>query len=297
MRRFFDENSIPKGWLDENAVAVGWFDSSLVQKTNTGNIALNQTATFTDADQFYAGVLTQLITLNQTATFTDADQFYAGVLTRLITLNQTATFTDGDRFYGNLSTVYIGKLKNIPNAEGNLTKALLKSSRVMFVNSELYLLLNTNLKFRDWTYLLLDNQHGITELVKVTACVGNNGLAIERGQEYSCNSEFGSAIIKHVETIESILHQAPSDVLNITTSGGIGLFDGGVLEYPAITFTHLGNTESVGDSKVILSVKRLATCCKSGQPPEIPVGLLPYRIIDNSELRIIDDEEIRSISG
>lgn len=191
----------------------------------------------------------------------------------------------------------MNQFRLIPNARGFLTAPLRRYSSVMQVDVTLYNLMFSNLEWRDWTYLLLDNQHGITELVKVTACVGNNGLAIERGQEYSCNSEFGSAIIKHVETIESILHQAPSDVLNITTSGGIGLFDGGVLEYPAITFTHLGNTESVGDSKVILSVKRLATCCKSGQPPEIPVGLLPYRIIDNSELRIIDDEEIRSISG
>ena len=191
----------------------------------------------------------------------------------------------------------MNQFRLIPNARGNLTAPLRRYSSVMYVDASLYSLVLSSLEWRDWTYLLLDNQYGTTELVKVTACVGNNGLAIERAQEYSCGSEFGSAVIKHVETIESILYHAPSDALSITTSGGIGLFDGDTLEYPAITFTHLGNTESVGDSKVILSVKRLATCCKSGQPPEIPVGLLPYRVIDNNELRIIDDDEIRSISG
>ena len=186
---------------------------------------------------------------------------------------------------------------HIPNARGTLEAPLRRHSAVMYVNSELYNLIKSKLEWQDWTFLLVDNECGVTELVKVIGCVASNGLTIERGKEYSIAGEFTTAILRYVDTLDAIISRADKHKLTISTTGGIGLFNENTLEYPVIKFTHLGNTESVGDSKIILSVKSLATCCKTGQPPEIPLELLPYRIIDNNELRILDDTEIRSISG
>ena len=320
-RRFFDSSTIPKGLFDQNAAPVGWFDADLlnvVPAATGGGITVTQSTPYTDADQFHAGTLNRNIIeastyvdpdqfhtgiiahgIVQASTYVDPDQFHEGVLTGTLYLTQNTTYVDPDQFHtGSITAPQSNNsLRTLPNARGYLTAPLRQTANVMFVDEVLYDTLSTHLGWNDWTYLMIDNGYGVKEVVKVTGVLGNQGVSIERSQEYSEASSFTEANIYYVNTLEAILFGTPSQELSMTTSGGIGLFDENLLEYPILSFTHLGNTESVGDSKVILSVKRLATCCKSGQPPEIPVGLLPYRIIDNSELRIIDDEEIRSISG
>ena len=296
---YTDADQFHAGTLNRNIIEASPYVD--LDQFHTGTLALNviQASTYTDADQFHAGSVAFSSALEQTATYVDPDQFHAGTLIIGTLVRQVSTYVDPDQFHtGSVHAPQSNNsLRTLPNARGYLTAPLRQTANVMFVDEVLYDTLSTHLGWNDWTYLMIDNGYGVKEVVKVTGVLGNQGVSIERSQEYSGASSFTEANIYYVNTLEAILFGTPSQELSMTTSGGIGLFDENLLEYPVLSFTHLGNTESVGDSKIILSVKRLATCCKSGQPPEIPVGLLPYRIIDSNELRIIDDEEIRSISG
>ena len=315
---YVDPDQFHTGTLTLNVIQASTYTDA--DQFHTGTLALNvtQASTYTDADQFHAGTLNRNIIeastyvdpdqfhtgiiahgIVQASTYVDPDQFHEGVLTGTLYLTQNTTYVDPDQFHtGSITAPQSNNsLRTLPNARGYLTAPLRQTANVMFVDEVLYDTLSTHLGWNDWTYLMIDNGYGVKEVVKVTGVLGNQGVSIERSQEYSEASSFTEANMYYVNTVEAILFGTPSQELSMTTSGGIGLFDENLLEYPILSFTHLGNTESVGDSKIILSVKRLATRCKSGQPPEIPVGLLPYRIIDSNELRIIDDEEIRSISG
>ena len=315
---YVDPDQFHTGTLTLNVIQASTYTDA--DQFHTGTLALNvtQASTYTDADQFHAGTLNRNIIeastyvdpdqfhtgiiahgIVQASTYVDPDQFHEGVLTGTLYLTQNTTYVDPDQFHtGSITAPQSNNsLRTLPNARGYLTAPLRQTANVMFVDEVLYDTLSTHLGWNDWTYLMIDNGYGVKEVVKVTGVLGNQGVSIERSQEYSEASSFTEANMYYVNTLEAILFGTPSQELSMTTSGGIGLFDENLLEYPILSFTHLGNTESVGDTKIILSVRHLATCCVSGQPPEIPVGLLPYRIIDNSELRIIDDEEIRSISG
>ena len=315
---YVDPDQFHTGTLTLNVIQASTYTDA--DQFHTGTLALNvtQASTYTDADQFHAGTLNRNIIeastyvdpdqfhtgiiahgIVQASTYVDPDQFHEGVLTGTLYLTQNTTYVDPDQFHtGSITAPQSNNsLRTLPNARGYLTAPLRQTANVMFVDEVLYDTLSTHLGWNDWTYLMIDNGYGVKEVVKVTGVLGNQGVSIERSQEYSEASSFTEANMYYVNTVEAILFGTPSQELSMTTSGGIGLFDENLLEYPILSFTHLGNTESVGDTKIILSVRHLATCCVSGQPPEIPVGLLPYRIIDNSELRIIDDEEIRSISG
>ena len=292
---YTDADQFHAGTLNRNIIEASTYVDP--DQFHTGTLTLNviQASTYTDADQFHTGTLALNVT--QASTYTDADQFHAGTLNRNII--EASTYVDPDQFHtGSITAPQSNNsLRTLPNARGYLTAPLRQTANVMFVDEVLYDTLSTHLGWNDWTYLMIDNGYGVKEVVKVTGVLGNQGVSIERSQEYSEASSFTEANIYYVNTLEAILFGTPSQELSMTTSGGIGLFDENLLEYPILSFTHLGNTESVGDTKIILSVRHLATCCVSGQPPEIPLELLPYRVVDSGELREIDDTEIRSISG
>ena len=315
---YVDPDQFHTGTLTLNVIQASTYTDA--DQFHTGTLALNvtQASTYTDADQFHAGTLNRNIIeastyvdadqfhtgiiahgIVQASTYVDPDQFHEGVLTGTLYLTQNTTYVDPDQFHtGSITAPQSNNsLRTLPNARGYLTAPLRQTANVMFVDEVLYDTLSTHLGWNDWTYLMIDNGYGVKEVVKVTGVLGNQGVSIERSQEYSEASSFTEANMYYVNTVEAILFGTPSQELSMTTSGGIGLFDENLLEYPILSFTHLGNTESVGDTKIILSVRHLATCCVSGQPPEIPLELLPYRVVDSGELREIDDTEIRSISG
>lgn len=185
----------------------------------------------------------------------------------------------------------MNQLKIIPNAIGTLIAPVRKYDAAIQVDTDLYNALTVELEWRDWTYLLV----GGVEVVKVVRAIEPSTLQVERAQEYTCRAEFIEAAVEYVETVESVLAMNTPVPLSISASGGLGTPSPDTIFYPAPTFTHLGNTESVGDVKVILSIKRVAVCCTDGQPPDIPLGLQPYRITSEEELRVIDTDEIRSV--
>ena len=183
-------------------------------------------------------------------------------------------------------------LKQLRGVQGYIALPLRAWDAAVQVDSTLYSHLNTNLGVFDWTYLLLQNEDCF-EVVKTGLLLGNNRVAVTRGQYYTQPTHFANGTITYIESIESITSNYTPHSLVLNFSGGIGLVNSSII-YPIPTFKNYANTEVVGNSELEIGIRTVAVCCDKSAPKPIAESDEPWRITNQDELRAIDAGDIRT---
>ena len=146
-----------------------------------------------------------------------------------------------------------------PNARGTLSAPLSKSARTVQFNADLEALL-VNLLEGDWTYLLVRNDFGGSEVIKLAVELGQR--VVYRAQDYTCATAFQQGdTVEYVFTTEHATVQFPSFILY---AEGAIIAEENVISYKLPTIEHLGSIEVVSSRNILLGINSQAYgCCGS----------------------------------
>lgn len=148
-----------------------------------------------------------------------------------------------------------------PNARGTLSAPLSKSARTVQFNADLEALL-VNLLEGDWTYLLVRNDFGGSEVIKLAIELGQR--VVYRAQDYTCATAFQQGdTVEYVFTTEHALVELPKFQLYVT---GAATLEGYTIGYKLPSFEHVGSAEVVasGDDIILGRNSQAYGCCDGG---------------------------------
>lgn len=148
-----------------------------------------------------------------------------------------------------------------PNARGTLSAPLSKSARTVQFNADLEALL-VNLLEGDWTYLLVRNDFGGSEVIKLAVELGQR--VVYRAQDYTCATAFQQGdTVEYVFTTEHALVELPKFQLYAT---GAATLEGYTIGYKLPSFEHVGSAEVVasGDDIILGRNSQAYGCCDGG---------------------------------
>ena len=145
-----------------------------------------------------------------------------------------------------------------PNARGTLSAPLSKSARTVQFNADLEALL-VNLLEGDWTYLLVRNDFGGSEVIKLAVELGQR--VVYRAQDYTCATAFQQGdTVEYVFTTEHALVELPKFQLYVT---GAATLEEYTIGYKLPSFEHVGSAEVVasGDDIILGRNSQAYGCC------------------------------------
>ena len=148
-----------------------------------------------------------------------------------------------------------------PNARGTLSAPLSKSARTVQFNADLEALL-VNLLEGDWTYLLVRNDFGGSEVIKLAVELGQR--VVYRAQDYTCATAFQQGdTVEYVFTTEHALVELPKFQLHVT---GAATLEEYTVGYKLPSFEHIGSAEVVasGDDIILGRNSQAYGCCGIG---------------------------------
>ena len=148
-----------------------------------------------------------------------------------------------------------------PNARGTLSAPLSKSARTVQFNADLEALL-VNLLEGDWTYLLVRNDFGGSEVIKLAVELGQR--VVYRAQDYTCATAFQQGdTVEYVFTTEHALVELPKFQLYVT---GAATLEEYTIGYKLPSFEHVGSAEVVasGDDIILGRNSQAYGCCDGG---------------------------------
>ena len=148
-----------------------------------------------------------------------------------------------------------------PNARGTLSAPLSKSARTVQFNADLEALL-VNLLEGDWTYLLVRNDFGESEVIKLAVELGQR--VVYRAQDYTCATAFQQGdTVEYVFTTEHALVELPKFQLYVT---GAATLEEYTIGYKLPSFEHVGSAEVVasGDDIILGRNSQAYGCCDGG---------------------------------
>ena len=148
-----------------------------------------------------------------------------------------------------------------PNARGTLSAPLSKSARTVQFNADLEALL-VNLLEGDWTYLLVRNDFGGSEVIKLAVELGQR--VVYRAQDYTCATAFQQGdTVEYVFTTEHALVELPKFQLHVT---GAATLEEYTVGYKLPSFEHIGSAEVVasGDDIILGRNSQTYGCCGIG---------------------------------
>lgn len=176
-------------------------------------------------------------------------------------------------------------------AYGTLVSPAMPQDSVLRVDIAVYTYLSTILG-SDYCYLVL----GGTEIVKILGFSTPNVLLVQRGVDHT-------EIVKHNVGANLRYGITPSEIHDATTFVGYGytlsgrLFAGntGAINYGPMTMQGLGGVEVKGEIPrfAIYDIPDNAGCRAGTLPPDIPIRLQPYRVVDSGDVRVTDDGTYR----
>ena len=145
-----------------------------------------------------------------------------------------------------------------PNARGTLSAPLSKSARTVQFDADLEALL-VGLLEGEWTYLLIRNDFGESEVIKLAIELGQR--VVYRAQDYTWATAFQQGdTVEYVFTTEHALVELPKFQLYVT---GAATLEEYTVGYKLPSFEHIGSAEVVasGDDIILGRNSQAYGCC------------------------------------